>query len=142
MLRGTRHEHDAHGEFQVFALHRVAERERCTRAGRELRKEISPVPLYAECHGGGGEFARLRFAEADVAEARPRDGDDIPKHGEVLFPKIRGGTEMPAHDLAAGAGRSQSWQRYDETDAIEQVGARRTLGGVEGGHQAQAAGAA
>ena len=49
---------------------------------------------------------------------------------------------MPAHDLAAGAGRCQPWQRHDETDAIKQVGARRTLGGVEGGHQTQAAGAA
>ena len=136
MLRGTRHEHEAHGEFQILALHRLAERERCTRACGKLREEISPVPLYAERHGGGGEFARLRLAEADVPEARPRDGDDISKHIEVFFPKICGGAEMTAHDLAAGARRAEPRQRHDESDAIEQVGARRTLSGVEGGDEA------
>ena len=49
---------------------------------------------------------------------------------------------MPSYDFGACGRRTWPRQRDDEAEAVEQMGARRTLGRIEGRHQPQATGAA
>ena len=66
MACGARQQHEAHGKFQIFALHAVAQGERRTGARCEACEEVGPMALYTESHRGGAEFFLLRGSQLDL----------------------------------------------------------------------------